>query len=119
MTIPTGITEIGESAFSMCTNLISVTLPEGLTNIGICAFEHCGLTSIDIPSSVTTIYNYAFGDSNLTSVTFNGTPTVVLEDAFLSCSNLTSIKVPWAEGAVSGAPWGATNATITYNYTGN
>lgn len=26
--------------------------------------------------------------------------------------------VPWAEGAVTNAPWGATNATINYNYTG-
>jgi hypothetical protein len=26
--------------------------------------------------------------------------------------------VPWAEGAVANAPWGATNATINYNYTG-
>ena len=34
------------------------------------------------------------------------------------CTNLTTINVPWAEGAVAGAPWGATNATINYNYTG-
>lgn len=38
--------------------------------------------------------------------------------AFSGCTNLTSIKVPWAEGAVANAPWGATNAAITYNYTG-
>lgn len=35
---------------------------------------------------------------------------------FNGCTNLTDIKVPWAEGEVAGAPWGATNATITYNY---
>ena len=40
-----------------------------------------------------------------------------MSSAFDGCTNLTDIKVPWAEGAVANAPWGATNATITYNYT--
>jgi hypothetical protein len=38
--------------------------------------------------------------------------------AFSGCANITTINVPWAEGAVENAPWGATNATINYNYTG-
>ena len=49
----------------------------------------------------------AFYDcETLTSVTFNGTPSSISSNAFDSCSNLTTINVPWAEGAVSGAPWG-------------
>ena len=55
--------------------------------------------------------------TSLTSITFKGTPTLINSATFFDCINLTDIKVPWAEGAVSGAPWGATNATITYNYT--
>lgn len=35
----------------------------------------------------------------------------------LDSDYLTDIYVPWAEGAVTGAPWGATKATIHYNYT--
>lgn len=31
-------------------------------------------------------------------------------------TTITDIYVPWSEGAVSGAPWGAINATIHYNY---
>lgn len=42
----------------------------------------------------------------------------IATDAFEGCTNLTAINVPWAEGAVANAPWGATNATINYNYTG-
>jgi hypothetical protein len=41
-----------------------------------------------------------------------------MSSAFSGCTSLTTINAPWAEGAVSGAPWGATNATINYNYTG-
>ena len=61
---------------------------------------------------------YAFQNcTSFTSITFKSTPTTIASSAFNGCTNLTDIKVPWAEGAVSGAPWGATNATITYNYT--
>lgn len=37
--------------------------------------------------------------------------------AFSGCNNLTAINVPWSEGEVANAPWGAVNATINYNYT--
>lgn len=55
---------------------------------------------------------------SLTSLTFEGTPSFISPVAFPDCANLTTINVPWSEGAVSGAPWSATNATINYNYTG-
>jgi len=51
------------------------------------------------------------------TLTFNGTPTSIASNAFGNCTNLRTINVPWAEGAVANAPWGATNATINYNYT--
>ena len=38
---------------------------------------------------------------------------------FYECEKLTTINVPWSEGEVAGAPWGATGATINYNYTGD
>jgi hypothetical protein len=31
-------------------------------------------------------------------------------------TNLMTINVPWSEGEVINAPWGASNATINYNY---
>lgn len=77
-----------------------------------------GLTSIVFPSSLTTIGAYAFNNcSNLGNVRFLGTPASIDENTFKGCTNLTTIKVPWSEGAVANAPWGATNATIIYNTT--
>ena len=62
---------------------------------------------------------YAFRDcTGLKQITFRSTVTSISTSAFSGCSNLTVINAPWAEGAVAGAPWGATNATINYNYTG-
>ena len=34
--------------------------------------------------------------------------------AFPGCTSLTSIEVDNAEGSITGAPWGATNATVTW-----
>lgn len=117
--LPSSLTSIGQSAF-YSTKLALTSLPDGLTSIGAYAFQSCtNLAITSIPSSVTTINSYAFsGCSSLTSITFEGTPTSIAENSFNSCTNLATINVPWAEGAVANAPWGATNATINYGYTG-
>lgn len=39
--IPDGVTSIGDSAFSYCIALTSVTIPEGVTSIGGWAFFQC------------------------------------------------------------------------------
>lgn len=140
--LPAGITSIGEAAFNSCTNLKLTELPAGVSNaIGSYAFYNCsnlsltelpaGITVInlyafagcthlkltELPTGITTIRGSAFRNcTGLTELTFKGTPSRIDADAFLYCTNLTTINVPWAEGAVANAPWGATNATINYNY---
>ena len=117
--LPEGLTRMGNSAFSGCTNLALTSLPEGLTKIDGNVFYSCkNLAITSLPESLISIGNYAFYScTSLTSITFKGTPSSIMSSAFNGCTNLTDIKVPWAEGAVANAPWGATNATITYNYT--
>ena len=104
-------------AFNNCTNLAITSLPDGIEFIGDGAFFNCtNLAITSLPSGITTIVSSAFyGCTNLTSLTFNGTPTRIDRNAFYGCTNLTDIYVPWSEGAVANAPWGATNATIHYN----
>lgn len=76
------------------------------------------LVNATIPHFIMFVERDAFYNSkNLTTVTFKGTPIEVSETAFSLCDNLTEINVPWSEATVLGAPWGATNATINYNYT--
>jgi len=61
ITIPASVTNIGGSAFKYCYSLTSVTIPDGVTNIGPEAFLECtSLTSIILPESVTSIGWAAF-----------------------------------------------------------
>jgi hypothetical protein len=115
-----GITNIDNNAFAYCINLALTSLPEGITHIGHLAFIYCiNLALTSLPNGITHIGNGAFAYcTNLTTLTFKGVPTQIYSNAFEGCTNLTTINVPWAEGAVANAPWGATNATINYNYTG-
>ena len=72
-----------------------------------------------LPAELLTIDTNAFYNcSGLTAITFKSKPSTFSASAFTGCTNLLTINVPWAEGEVADAPWGATNATINYNYTG-
>jgi hypothetical protein len=73
----------------------SLTFPTTLKSIGNSVISHC---------------------SSIKTVTFLGTPESIHESAFWG-SSVTDIYVPWSEGAVAGAPWNATGATIHYNQT--
>lgn len=119
VSMPDSITSIEKYAFHCCYGLAPISFPSSLTTIGEYAFYGCkSLTLISLPSNLDSIGDYAFAYCNsLTEVTFEGKPTSISTTAFKSFDNLKTIRVPWAEGKVSGAPWGASYATIVYNYT--
>ena len=96
LAIPNSVTSIGNSVFSGCSGLTSVTIPTSVTSIGSYAFSSCTcLTSMDIPNSVTSIGEAAFsGCSGLTSVTIPNSVTSIGEAAFYGCSCLTSVTIP-------------------------
>lgn len=113
------VTVVESYAFADCKELTGISLPNAL-NILSRAFYGCSaLASVYMPK-VTRIQNQVFYNcTSLTSITFESTATSIDSTAFSGCTNLTIINVPWAEGAVDNAPWGATNATINYNYREN
>jgi hypothetical protein len=98
--IPNTVTEIGNYAFSGCTNLKTVTFSNEskLTTIAEGAFQMCtSLEEIQIPDSVDTIESEAFwGCTDLQTVTFTeGSKLTVLDWwVFRDCSSLSHIAIP-------------------------
>ncbi len=93
ITIPSSVISIGDYAFYWCSSLTSVTISEGVESIGDSAFSHCdGLTSITIPEGVTSIGSDAFSwCTSLTSVTIPGSVTSIGDDAFSVCHSLVEV----------------------------
>ena len=94
LVIPDGVTGIGSSALSRCTNLESVTIPGSVTYIGKEAFYGCtNLTSVTMDDGTTSIGESAFYNcENLTSVTIPASVTSIGWKAFLECTNLSEIQ---------------------------
>lgn len=93
ITFGSGCTQIGEEAFSGCTNIQTVTIPNSITEIGKNAFRGCnGLTTAVIQTSLSgsTLPEGTFRDcSNLTNVTLSNGITVIGERAFNGCTTLS------------------------------
>ena len=94
ISLPQGLTHIGDYAFYYCRSLTSITIPNSVTSIGSDAFFYCSsLTSVTIPNSVTSIGDRAFAYCSSTSITIPNSVTSIGSCAFVGCSSLTSIVV--------------------------
>ena len=85
-TIPSGVTTIGDGAFSYSRYIANVTIPTTVTEIGVESFSSSGLTSVNIPNSVTIIGSQAFAWSRaITNVTIPNSVTTIGASAFYDC----------------------------------
>ncbi len=112
-----GVTSIGGSAFSQCTELVSVDLPNSLTYIDGGAFRGCSkLKNIVIPGSVKIIGSSAFsGCTNLEEATLLYGVQEISAYAFYNCKNLRSIKIPHSLTKIgSDAFYGCTSLADVY-----
>lgn len=91
ITIPDGVTSVGNSAFSSCSSLVSITIPKSVTSIGGSAFRHCSrLTDVVIPPRADVGVNAFQGCFFLTSVTLTGVRRL-RSGVFSGCTNLSEL----------------------------
>ena len=95
VTVPEGVTYIGDYAFAGCSSLTSVTLPTTVTSIGDGAFYACtSIESIALPNAVKSIGNGAFtGCSDLKTVTFPASLKTIGDGAFRKCTSLEVVSL--------------------------
>lgn len=89
------VSAIADHAFEANWDMVSITMPNGLTSIGESAFMDCtALTTVSIPETVSEIRRAAFaGCTSLASVTLPETVSTVQEEAFTGCTALTQLTI--------------------------
>ena len=95
LSIPEGITEIGEYAFEGCDNLTSVTFPRTLKRINAYAFSECtSLASLPFNEGLEYIGSHAFYSTPVKDLDFPASLTEIQGNAFGSCLGLTKVSIP-------------------------
>lgn len=89
------VTVVGANVLGYSSEVTKVTLPEGVTTIGEDAFYNAGLTEIVLNKGLKTIGSMAFYScEGLTAVDFPDTLEIIGENAFDSCEGLAGVKFP-------------------------
>ena len=89
--LPTSLRVIDSSAFAGCENITSIALPNTLDTIGAFAFEGTGLKTVTIPVGIKEIDEYAFSGSALTDVTIPSSIKKIGNYCFSECYDLASV----------------------------
>lgn len=91
------VSRIGNSAFSGCYSMHTVTLGEGMTEIGANAFYACtSLRELSLPDTIQRIGINAFGACvSLQSATLPTSLVSIGEGVFAQCESMTSLTVPF------------------------
>lgn len=118
VTIPRDLTRMGTHMFRYCVSLRQLDIPDTVQGKLDQTFVGSGIYELVFPAGINEFYATCSMMPDLRKATFKSKPAKgVTNNGFQACYKLTEINVPWSEGEVANAPWGATNATINYNYT--
>lgn len=101
ISIPAGVTEIGEGICWKCPDLQRVEIAEGVKVIGERAFQECDKlkTDIHLPESMTHLGDYAFVASGITGINIPSGVKNIPQQLCAGCANLKKVDI--AEGVTS------------------
>ena len=95
-TIPEGVTEIGQDAFTYCYGIMHVSVPTTLRTTKSNAFSYCqALKTIEFPDEFTTMGDSTFEScSALQEFKIPSSMTTIPMKAFNACASLSYIVIP-------------------------
>ncbi len=95
LSLPGGLTTLGEEAFRECVNLEEVSIPNALTIIPAYAFADCtSLTTLNLYAGLERINDFAFsGCSSLEAVTIPATVERLGQNPFMNCPAISSFDL--------------------------
>lgn len=96
LTIPSGVTEIKEGAFSDCSSLKDVKIEDGIETIGAYAFARCyDLENLSLPFTLRTIGDgMCYECNSITDITIPAKVGTIGAYAFYNCTFLSKIVIP-------------------------
>lgn len=96
LTLPDGLTSVGDLAFYDCVNLTAVSIPNSVTDIGELAFcQNRSMTVLTLGSGLHSIGRSAFEQcDSLPDVRLPDSLTTVDSQAFYACGSLTYVTIP-------------------------
>lgn len=96
LTLPEGLTSVGNMAFYDCYNLTAVTLPASVKDIGKLAFCQCrNISILNLNAGLTSIGRSAFEQCNkLRDLRLPESLTTLGYHAFYNCTGLSCVKIP-------------------------
>ena len=94
--IPNSVTSLGKRALSACTSLEEINIPNSITKIGKFAFMDClSLRIICLPNSITSLDDFVFSKcSSLEEVCIPNSVTSIGNFTFSKCSGLRKVIIP-------------------------
>lgn len=95
ISIPEGVSRIGEGAFIHCRELKEVQIPDSVVGVEQSAFEGCtGLVQIELPDSIKYLRNESFSGCTGLKQARLSESLERIEGVFAGCSALEELKLP-------------------------
>ena len=121
ISLPDGLSRVGNMAFYECTNLASASIPSSVIVIGVGAFYHCSsMTMLNLNAGLRSIERKAFSQCEaLADLRLPTTVHTIDTEAFYMCSSLTYVTLPAALSDMGSGVFSYCSSLIRVDAEGN
>ena len=117
VSLPMGITKIGSMAFYVLTGINEIVIPDGCLTIDGSAFSGCtNLARVVLPDSITAIGSTAFSGNKITEFIFPDKVDRIDDRILLGCSKLERVVAPSACKYVEEYAFSNCTACMVYDF---